>query len=382
MFDGVKQQSRSAFAPITALSFSAKQEQDCLEYLQKRSANTEIVTLSDDAQLRLAADGRLVESGYRFNLLGFLAVSRAICGGLSRVFGEVSGLMSSKLSDPDNCSIPAAVGIYNTALRIRFETLRERSVLVDHANRSIDGFLGLNHKLLDNAVFLDIILTAMREHDAQLQFYRAELVGRELRVYVIDPRSRRTDIYLPDHVFSSGWYFCNREDSGNSVKALPCLYTKYGVAMSAVDNRKRVVHVGADLTGRTADLVRSVYHRQIDMELLRQRVAALDGQTLGIDGKASLSENIKKWSGYLTRFGVPREMSSAIAKNAIHVGKDLQPRDPLDVFTDKVLASRTAYDLVCSVIRYARNLPSGHREKIQEVGMKLLLPPKPKKGSK
>lgn len=382
MFEGVKQQSRSAFAPITALSFSAKQEQDCLEYLQKRSANTEIVTLSDEAQLRLAADGRLAESGYRFNLLGFLAVSRAICGGLSRVFGEVSGLMSSKLSDPDNCSIPAAVGIYNTALRTRFEMLRERSILVDHANRSVDGFLGLNHKLLDNAIFLDIILTAMREHDAQLQFYRAELVGRELRVYVIDPRTRRTDIYLPDHVFSAGWYFCNREDSGNAVKALPCLYTKYGVAMAAEDTRKRVVHVGADLTGRTSDLVRGVYHRQLDMELLRQRVAALDGQTLGIDGKASLAENIKKWAGYLVRFGVPRDMASAVAKNAIHVGKDLQPRDPLDVFTDKVLASRTAYDLVCSVIRHARNLPSGHREKIQEVGMKLLLPPKPKKGSK
>lgn len=382
MFDAAKQQSRSVFAPITALSFSAKQEQDCLDLLQKRSANTEIITLSDEAQLRLAADGRLIETGYRFNLLGFLSVTRAICGGLSRVFGDVSGLMSSKLPNPDNCSIPAAVGIYNIALRTRFELLRERSLLVDHANRAVDGFLGLNHKMLDNAVFLSTILDIMREHDANLQFYRAELVGRELRVYIIDPQSRRTDIYRPDHVFSSGWYFCNREDSGNSIKALPCLYTKYGIAMEELDTRKRVVHVGADLVGRTAELVRSVYFRRIDMDAIRQRVQALDSQPLGLESKSEFSAHVKKWASYLVRFGVPRDMATAIAKNAIQVGKDITPRDPLDVFTEKTLTNRTAYDLVCSVLRHARNLPSNYREKIQSIGMKLLLPPKAKKDTK
>lgn len=381
MLDTTGQQSRSVFAPVVALSFSSKQERECLAFLQKRSAGTELVTLSDESQLVLGADGRLTESGYRFNFLGFLAICRAISGGLSRVFGEISGLTPSKLIDLDNCSIPAAVGIYNTAMRVRFELLRERSLLVDHTNRAVDGFLGLNHKMLDNAVFLEIILESMREQVPSAVFYRGELVGRELRVYIMDGDSRRVDIYgNPGHVFSSGWYFCNREDSGNAVKALPCLYTKFGVAIDAPTDGRRVVHVGADLTGRATDLVRKIFHRKIDMEELKQRVDALEKQSLGFSpDDGGFTSGVKKWSSYLMRFGVPRDQATAIAKNAGMVGKDLEPRDALDVFTKKVLSDRTGYDLICAVLRHARNLPSGHREKLQSVGMHLLFPKNAKK---
>lgn len=368
--------AQSVFAQIVALSFSARQETECLEFLQKRSAATELITLSDEAQLRLAADGRLIETGYRFNLLGFFSVCRAISSGLSRVFGEISGLTPSKLAANESCSIPAAVGIYNTSLRIRFELLRERSILVDHSARSVDGFLGLNHKFLDNAIFLETILAAMREQQPTAVFHRAELVGRELRVYILDAATRRSDIYTnPAHTFATGWYFCNREDSGNAVKALPCLFTKFGVAIDEQNNRRRVIHAGADLIGRATDLVRATYAKKTDLDKIRERVIALSGQSLGFGEEgAEFSAIVKKWTNYLVRFGVPREMAAVIAKNAGTVGKDLEPRDPLDIFTKKVLTERTGYDLVCATLRYARTLPSNHREKIQSVGMTLLLP--------
>lgn len=368
--------AQSVFAQIVALSFSARQEAECLEFLQKRSAATELITLSDEAQLRLSADGRLIETGYRFNLLGFFSVCRAISGGLSRVFGEISGLTPSKLISSDSCSVPAAVGIYNTALRVRFELLRERTMLVDHSARAIDGFLGLNHRFLDNAIFLETILAAMREQQPTAVFHRAELVGRELRVYILDTATRRTDIYTnPAHTFATGWYFCNREDSGNAMKALPCLFTKFGVAVDEQNNRRRLIHTGADLIGRATDLIRSMYYKKIDLDKIRDRVIALNGQSLGFgeDG-AEFSSVVKKWASYLVRFGVPREMAAVIAKNAGTVGKDLEPRDPLDVFTKKVLTERTGYDLVCAALRYARGMPSNHREKIQSVGMMLLSP--------
>lgn len=370
--------AQSVFAQIVALSFSSRQETECLTLLQKRSAASELVTISDESQLRLSADGRLSETGYRFNLLGFFSVCRAISGGLSRVFGEVSGLTPSKLISLEACNVPAAVSIYNTALRVRFELLRERSLLVDHSSRSIDGFLGLNHKFLDNAIFLETILTAMREQQPTAIFQRAELVGRELRVYILDTATRRTDIYAnPAHTFASGWYFCNREDSGNSVKALPCLFTKFGVAISEADGRKRVIHAGSDLIGRATDLIRSVYTKQIDLNAVRDRVVTLNQQSLGFgDEGASFNEVVKKWTNYLVRFGIPREMAAVIAKNAGTVGKDLEPKDPLDVFTKKVLTERMGYDLVCATLRYARSMPSNHREKIQSVGMALLLPKK------
>lgn len=372
--------SRSIFAQITALSFSPKQEAECIEFLQRRSASTELVTISDEAQLRLAADGRLAENNYRFNLLGFFAVCRAISGGLSRVFGEISGLTPSKIISDEACNIPAAVAIYNTALRVRFELLRERSILVDHSNRAVDGFLGLNHKFLDNALFLETILATMRDQNPNAIFQRAELVGRELRVYILDSASRRTDIYSdPAHSYAVGWYFCNREDSGNAVKALPCLFTRFGVAIAESNNKRRVIHAGADLIGRATDLIRETYSKKLDLDEVKNRVVALNGQSLGFEDSGSdFSTNVKKWTNYLVRFGVPREMATVIAKNSGTVGKDLEPRDPLDVFTKRVLTGRTAYDLFCSILRYARNLPTGHREKIQSVGMNLLLPPSKK----
>jgi hypothetical protein len=82
----------------------------------------------------------------------------------------------------------------------------------------------------------------------------------------------------------------------------------------------------------------------------------------------------KKWVNYLASIGVPNENARLIVKNAITVGADIVPRSPLDIFTDKVLAERTAYDLVCSVLRYARKQDTLFREKIQSVGYSLLFP--------
>jgi hypothetical protein len=366
---------RSIFAPVIALSFSAAQEQDLIAYITKRSANTELVPISDIAQLTMTAAGRLTESGYRFNLLGFLAVCRGIAGGLSRLFAEVSGESPTKLIDADFCSIPAAVSIYNEALRVKFESLRERTLLIDHHARTVEGFLGLSHKLLDNQLFLELISAEQASAQPEAVFHRAELVGRELAVYILDPASRRSDVYSdPTHTFAAGWYFCNREDTGNSVRAIPCVYTRFGVALMPNTGKQRLAHVGADLAGRAGMLIGKTFHRTVELTTLRQRVAELTAINLGFAAKKDMEPVTKKWVNYLASIGVPNENARLIVKNAITVGADIVPRSPLDIFTDKVLAERTAYDLVCSVLRYARKQDTLFREKIQSVGYSLLFP--------
>jgi hypothetical protein len=74
-----------------------------------------------------------------------------------------------------------------------------------------------------------------------------------------------------------------------------------------------------------------------------------------------------------------KNIARHIAKNSAMVGADLNPRDPLDVYTKKVLVERTGYDLICSILRHARNQPTYLREKLQAVAMELLLPTKKKK---
>jgi hypothetical protein len=290
--------------------------------------------------------------------------------------------MLTKYSNLDDCNVPAAVAIYNTALRVKFEQLRERTLLIDHAAQSIDGMYGLNHKILDNAVFYETVLNAMREQHPDARFYRAEVIGRALSIYVIMPESRRTALLRPKDVYSAGWYFSNREDSGNSAKAVPCLYTQYGVALQSPGRTGRVIHVGADMSGRVGELIRRAFTKQVDMNLLQHRLKILQSQSLGITNKSEFSDIVKKWTSYLTRFGLSRDDAKHIAKNAVQVGGDLEPRDPLDVFTDKSLASRTAFDLVCSILRYARTSPLTSRHKIQSIGMQLLLPPSTNKDQK
>lgn len=374
---GPSADQRSIFASIVALSFSAQQEKDCAAFIAKRGVNTEIVPISDEAQLTLKADGRLVENGYRFNLISFLAVCQAISGGLSRVFGEISGEMPSKFVDADSCSIPAAVSIYNTALRVRFESLRERSLIVDHSSRAVDGFLGLNHKLLDNSIFFELIKERIASCGTAAVFQRAELVGRELRVYIINPTTKCADIHPNSlHTFACGWYFCNREDSGNSIRAIPCLFTRFGIATLPEQQNYRLVHVGSDLVGKTTTMLDRSLRYSFDMAALRKQIPVLCGLSLGFtEDRTTRDAAIDRWSAILLQKGVHKNGVTAIMKNAMEVGADVEPRNPLDVFTDKVLETRSVYDLFCSICRYARNQPTAIRERLQAIAAEFLFPP-------
>lgn len=375
---------RSIFAPIVALSFSAQQEQDCVDFIAQRNENLEVVPISEESQLLLKADGSLSEGGYRFNSISFTAICNAVSGGLSRVFGEVSGEMPTKLSYSDLWNIPAAVSIYNTALRVRFEALRERSLLVDHSSRVIDGFIGLNHKFLDNATFFAMVRDRVARMKPNARFHRAELVGRELRLYYVDPTTRRTDIHKDkNHSFAGGWYFCNREDSGNSIRTIPCLYTKFGLALLQ-DNRKyRLVHVGADLVGKTETAVGKALDYEFDMDELQKRVKYLTEQSLGFtDNKADFDVVVKKWAAVLFQRGINKPANELIARNAGIVGADLVAKSPLVAFSHEVLTQRSIYDLVCAICRYARSQPTVEREKLQATAMEFLVPVGAKKAKK
>jgi hypothetical protein len=145
------------------------------------------------------------------------------------------------------------------------------------------------------------------------------------------------------------------------------------------DKRKqRLAHVGADLTGRASMLIGKTFNRSIDMDPLVPRVAEITGISLGFTTKKSVDETAKRWTAFLHSRGIPAEEGRLIVKNAITVGADIVPRSPLDIFTDKVLESRTVYDLVCSVLRFARKQPTMIKEKLQGVGYSLLFP-EPKK---
>lgn len=368
---------RSVFAPVSAFSFGATQLEECCAFLETRSASTETVPVVEASQLVLGPDGRILENGYQFNAIGFRALTGVLSAGLCQLFNELSGENVRQLHTSERAAdIAAAVSIYNTTLRVRFDALRERTLLVNHKEQSVEGFLGLDHRMLDNSVFIETVQNELRDKQPQAEFFRAELLGRELRLYFIDPTTRRKDIYVdPRHTFAAGWYFSNREDTGNAIRASTCLYTKFGAALSSAGKGGRLNHTGADLVGRTAILAATVAERCIDMNAVAQRVALLLQLPLEFSpDKTTMDAATDKWVSYLLKFKVTREDAKQIIRNTAVVGADIEPRDALAVYTKEVLRERNAYDLFCSMLRCSRGNYHTTRDLLQTTAFELLLP--------
>lgn len=370
----------SIFAPVTALAFGPRQLDDCKRFLEQRSADTEFVPISDPEQLLLAGDGRLAENGYRMNFLGFQSLSIGLARGLNHVFMELMGRYSKSRELASSPNLQAAVSVWNTTVRARMEVVRERTLLVNRRERVVEGFLGLNHRMLDNAVFLDTVASEMAARQPGAQFYRAELIGRELQLFYIDPKSRRKDIYSDSrHTLMAGWAFNNREDQGRSINAALCLLTRFGVALERPRKNMRVTHVGSDLAGRAGVVIARTAAREVDMPAVLSQIGKLQTTPLGfVDDPEKFDRVLEQLTNALSRRGVHKTDAKLIVRNAAMVGADLDERDPVEVYTRSVLCARTAYDLLCSLLRFARDEPPPSRDRWQHVAMDMLMP-KPRK---
>lgn len=371
------QRVRSVFAPVAQLSFSAARLDECRAFLELRSADTECVPVVDSRQLEMAADGTLVETGYRFNPIGFSAVANALMPGLSGVFNDLSGESHNRhAASSESGELSAAISIYNTALHSRMESVRERVLILNHREKTIDGCLSIDYKMLDNTLFFNNIADEMQHEQPTANFYRAELVGRELRVYYIDPASRRSDICGdPQHVFAAGWYFSNKEDAGIALRAAPCLFTKFGVAVDGRQRQAHIRHIGADFFGRATLLIRHAAQKDIDMAVVEKAISRLCSTTLTFsDERIAFSSALLRWVNYLVSFRIGREVAKQICKNAAYVGADVSPRHVLESSSKETLASRTMYDLFCSTLRYSKSQYHTTRDLLQSVAMQMLFP--------
>jgi hypothetical protein len=366
----------SIFAPVTALAFGPRQLDDCKRFLEQRSADTEFVPISDPEQLLLSSDGRFAESGYRMNFLGFQSLSAGLARGLNNVFLDLLGQYCKTRELASSPSPQAAVAVWNTVVRARMEVVRERTLLVNQRERVVEGFLGLNHRMLDNAVFLDTVASEMAAKQPAAQFYRAELIGRELQLFYVDPGSRRKDIYSDSrHTVAAGWAFNNREDQGRAINAGLCLFTRFGVALERPKGNMRLTHVGADISGRASIMIARAAAKEINMPAVLSQIGKLQTTPLGfVDDPDKFNSAVEHWAVQLSKRGGRRLDARIIARNAAMVGADMEERDPVDVYTRSVLCSRTAYDLVCSLLRFTRDEPAATRSLWQYAAMEMLVP--------
>lgn len=362
------------FAPVPAFAFASAQEDDCLKFLEQRSAQTERIPIVDERQLFLLADGTLADSGYRFNSIGFEAVARQLCAGLSSVFHDLSGMRHGPdINKPP--SVTAAVGVFNAALRVRFESLRERTLLFNHQTQAVEGLLGLEHKFLDNCAFFQYVRAGLEDSGYEFAFSRAEVVGRELRLFFIDPESRRAGLCrsLPEHIFATGWYFANREDSGNAVRAARSIFTVAGPAVDGGARNTKVVHAGADFIGRIRLVISRAAAQPLDMSVIAANVNKLAAKKLGFSADAAANSlAVKHWINYLVRFKLRQELARTVVQSAETVGADFGVASPSIFDAADRRAARNGYDLVCSILRVAQKEYAAYRDVLQSLAFRFL----------
>lgn len=370
-------QLRSVFATVRTQSFGAGHFQDLIDFLTEQKSNTVVEPISDVTQLRLQADGSVAETGYRFNPIGFSSVSSALATGLNSVFNQLAGETDYRhASGEAAANVPAAAAVFNTVLQANFGRVQERSLLIDINSGTIEGFLGIDHKLLTNDVFLELVvreLEAARANTAE--FYRAEIIGRDIRLYYTDAENKWDYVHRGvAHRVGGGWYFSNREDSGTAIRAATALFTRFGPGVLDQKGKNHVRHSGADLIGRASLLINRVVNSAFyGRDIVEEALSRLSSRRLYRASTDSFDDVVSFWVDFLTRQKVPKDDARNIVRNALVVGADTNSPAQLTRYDHQELLQRTCYDLFCGVLRYARTQYHTTRDLLQKVALDILL---------
>ena len=147
------------------------------------------------------------------------------------------------------------------------------------------------------------------------------------------------------------------------------------MAVAAAKQEDKLSHIGSNLAGRTGLLVARAAKNTIQMQDVARSVRALAKTSLGFsDDKAANEAATEQWVAYLSKRGLFRRAASHLIKQALIVGSDLTPRDMYSCNDATLFASRTAYDLLCSVLKDAKTQYKVERDMLQSVAMKMLTP--------
>jgi hypothetical protein len=122
-------------------------------------------------------------------------------------------------------------------------------------------------------------------------------------------------------------------------------------------------------------LVSRAAAKTVDMGKLAKQIRDMLATPLKFsDNRAEFENTVRHWAYYISRFKVRYELARVISRHAALTGADIDPRDPIELYTKTALESRTAYDLLCSILRQSRQEYATYRDLLQGMAMRLLMP--------
>lgn len=352
-----------------------RDESELEKLLEATERATSLHKIADIEELKLTSEAVTRRDGYRYTSHSFRQLCQIVAPGLSTLLPDISGMARKDIPEEEIDGVKA-LQVFNSLLELRFQRLSAFRVIRNEDERLIEGVVGTKHRSLENLTLLrqardSIASGAAHPHS----FHAGVLIGRRMMLWYRNPAPVLSVSVegIPWPIYS-GYYFCNGEATGTSVRATMALFTSHGTALAPINKfGGRVTHIGRDFNRRLDKLFGALLSKEVPREKLVKGSQRLFAESLGYEDlddrrRKSRSKAIIKALG---EAGIQQRLAADILDEALERGYRGAAARP-SYQTDKVYASRRLFDLFCSVVRTARQLPINRREKTEQAAYTLL----------
>lgn len=337
---------------------------------------TTLTSLSDIAELQLDADGTTFSGGYHYTAASFRQICRTLAAGASTFFRDIGGMTVRTLDQPDLVNDQLACAMFNQLLALRFELLTAFRVIRNEQSKLIEGMVGAKHFTLENSTLNAMVRDLMAASGRDLRFYTGAVVGRKLLLWYRDPQPLFTVRVATNQTWPlyHGYFFCNGEARGTSVRGTTALFTPQGSCLGPYKTYgRRVSHIGRDFNRRLDKMFAFIVGCNIPREELYAGCKALLTTQLGYQGLNEKAQRVhtRLLLRSLSDLHIPQRLAAVILDDAIEAGHDESQMNMI-CSLDQLRASRRMFDLFAATTRAARGLDVSRRETLEQAAFEML----------
>jgi hypothetical protein len=358
-------------------AFSRGQADRLLAQLQELENRSSVNRLLRPAELQLHADGTTLYREYRFTATAFRELCQLLGSGSTAFLRDVAG-MSRHMNTLRDGLVDGefACKTFNQLVDLRFPLLESYRVIRDESHRLIEGFVGSKQKTLDNLSLFRQAQLAF--HEDVSEFWGGALIGRRMLLWYRHYKSLFTYHRRGDQPwqFYHGYYLCNGEARGTSVRGTSAVFMRHGVCLAPYDiYGGRLAHVGRDFHKRLDWMFGTILGKDLPVDALRAGCDSLVASPLGVAGVSEKERHARRlrFVRGLSELGVPQNLGKEVVDEAISIGLEV-PLSPLvSMDSDRNLEQRTLFDVFCCLARMAHRLNTRRREVLERAAYALLL---------
>ena len=367
------------------LHFRARENADTqreLESLLEAQADTKPVRIGDPADVLLDRQGR-VRGRYRLTSPALMQLGATLSPGLGQAVLNLAGARPRADFPNEAISSELAIRIINDVIRLRFELLRGRGMIVDHRARVVEGFVGSRYRFLSNFEFYS---RARKAVPRSARFHEAVVMGRQVlfRFLLPEPVTTLTAAGGREEPFYGGWHFSNGELGDCCVRGSAFLYRVWSDT-SAIETFNRAtsfVHSRGPSFERKLDKLFETASRRVSA--LRSSAGILPKLVQKPLGFGVEGEKTPQRVDRLARMLSHKDLGVSVVRDAIYraLARGSYKKDRIDVISTEawgrqsnlveVAARRTLFDLYNALGEVAKGLAITPREHTEVAAYRLL----------